>query len=93
MAARQVRRGGTSAIDICTRRNLDPAASEFHKDGSYPVNEGLSNDDLIARYEAMMVVPFPIWSNIADLAVATEAGEIEAGAPPAANESPNTTDS
>ncbi len=41
---------------------LDPAASEFHRGGSYSVNgEALSSDDMIARYEAM-VEAFPIWS-------------------------------
>jgi enolase len=41
---------------------LDPAASEFHADGSYTVNgESLSSDDMIDRYEAL-VEDFPIWS-------------------------------
>ena len=41
---------------------LDPAASEFHRDGSYTVNgQTLSSDDMIARYGAM-VEAFPIWS-------------------------------
>jgi enolase len=41
---------------------LDPAASEFHRDGAYSVNgQSLSSDDMIARYTAM-VDEFPIWS-------------------------------
>ena len=41
---------------------LDPAASEFHRDGSYTVNgQSLSSDNMIARYGAM-VEAFPIWS-------------------------------
>jgi enolase 1/2/3 len=41
---------------------LDPAASEFHRDGVYSVNgQSLSSGDMIARYEAM-VEAFPIWS-------------------------------
>jgi enolase len=41
---------------------LDPAASEFHRDGAYSVNgQSLSSDDMIARYAAM-VDEFPIWS-------------------------------
>jgi enolase len=41
---------------------LDPAASEFHRDGRYHVGgESLSSDDLIDRY-AQMVDEFPIWS-------------------------------
>ncbi|HYN30368.1 MAG TPA: phosphopyruvate hydratase [Dermatophilaceae bacterium] len=41
---------------------LDPAASEFHKDGRYTVNgQSLTSDDMIARYQAM-IAAFPIWS-------------------------------
>jgi enolase len=41
---------------------LDPAASEFHKDGAYSVNgQALSSEDMVARYAAM-VEAFPIWS-------------------------------
>ena len=41
---------------------LDPAASEFHRDGRYHVGgESLSSDDLIDRY-AQMIDEFPIWS-------------------------------
>jgi enolase len=41
---------------------LDPAASEFHKDGAYSVNgQTLSSEDMIARYTAM-IDTFPIWS-------------------------------
>src|SRR5664280_148240 len=41
---------------------LDPAASEFHKDGRYVVNNvSLSSADMIARY-AEMIDRFPIWS-------------------------------
>jgi enolase len=41
---------------------LDPAASEFHQDGSYSVNgQTLSSADMIARYTAM-IDAFPIWS-------------------------------
>ncbi|GEL48822.1 enolase [Cellulomonas hominis] len=41
---------------------LDPAASEFYRDGAYRVNgESLSSDDMIERY-ATMVREFPVWS-------------------------------
>jgi enolase len=41
---------------------LDPAASEFHRDGRYEVGgQSLSSDELIQRY-AQMVEDFPIWS-------------------------------
>ena len=41
---------------------LDPAASEFHRDGRYHVNgESLASNDLIERY-ARIVTDFPVWS-------------------------------
>ena len=41
---------------------LDPAASEFFRNGSYHVaGETLSSEDMIDRYE-QMVTDFPIWS-------------------------------
>lgn len=41
---------------------LDPAASEFHRDGRYAVGgESLSSGDMIDRY-AQMIDEFPIWS-------------------------------
>ncbi|MCB9439859.1 MAG: phosphopyruvate hydratase [Mycolicibacterium sp.] len=41
---------------------LDPAASEFYRDGRYRVGgESLSADDLIARYRGI-VEEFPVWS-------------------------------
>src|SRR5664279_1627422 len=41
---------------------LDPAASEFYRDGSYTVaGDKLSSDDMIARY-GEMVTRFPLWS-------------------------------
>ena len=41
---------------------LDPAASEFYRDGAYHVaGETLSSDDMIARYEAI-ATDFPVWS-------------------------------
>jgi len=41
---------------------LDPAASEFHRDGRYVVGgESLSSQDMIDRY-AQMIDEFPIWS-------------------------------
>ena len=41
---------------------LDPAASEFHRDGRYHVGgDRFSSDDLIDRY-TQMVEQFPIWS-------------------------------
>ena len=40
---------------------LDPAASEFHRDGSYRVNgKQLSSGDMIERYAAM-IERYPIW--------------------------------
>jgi enolase len=41
---------------------LDPAASEFYRDGSYVVaGERLTSDDMIARY-AEIIERFPVWS-------------------------------
>jgi enolase len=41
---------------------LDPAASEFYRDGAYVVaGEHLSSDDMIDRYEEIVNV-FPVWS-------------------------------
>lgn len=41
---------------------LDPAASEFHRDGRYTVGgESLSSQDMIERYK-QMIDEFPIWS-------------------------------
>ena len=41
---------------------LDPAASEFHRDGAYVVaGQRWSSDDLIGFYEDL-IVRFPIWS-------------------------------
>ena len=41
---------------------LDPAASEFYRDGSYHVaGESLSSDDMIGRYEKI-ITDFPVWS-------------------------------
>ncbi len=41
---------------------LDPAASEFYRDGSYTVaGEKLSSEDMVARYEEI-VTRFPVWS-------------------------------
>jgi len=41
---------------------LDPAASEFYRDGAYHVaGETLSSDDMITRYEEL-VAAFPVWS-------------------------------
>ncbi len=49
---------GTAGVAIA----LDPAASEFYRDGSYHVaGETLSSDDMIARYEAI-ATDFPVWS-------------------------------
>jgi enolase len=40
---------------------LDPASSEFYRDGAYEVGgQRLSSDDMIARYEAI-VADFPVW--------------------------------
>lgn len=49
---------GTDGVAIA----LDPAASEFHRDGSYHVaGQTLSTDDMISYY-AGIVETFPIWS-------------------------------
>lgn len=41
---------------------MDPASSEFHRDGSYHVaGESLTSDQLIDRYEAI-IDRFPVWS-------------------------------
>lgn len=41
---------------------LDPAASEFYRDGRYHVaGEALTSDDMIERYAAM-VKAYPVWS-------------------------------
>ncbi|TPG36701.1 phosphopyruvate hydratase [Mycolicibacterium hodleri] len=41
---------------------LDPASSEFHRDGRYLVGgESLSSEDMIDRY-AEMIDKFPVWS-------------------------------
>ncbi|CAN5660711.1 phosphopyruvate hydratase [soil metagenome] len=41
---------------------LDPASSEFHRDGRYAVGgESLSSEDMIERY-AQMIDKFPVWS-------------------------------
>ena len=41
---------------------LDPAASEFYRDGAYRVaGQTLSSEDMIDRYEEM-VANFPVWS-------------------------------
>jgi len=49
---------GRSGVAIA----LDPAASEFHRDGRYRIGgQSLSSDELIERY-AQMVEEFPIWS-------------------------------
>jgi enolase len=49
---------GTSGVAIA----LDPAASEFHRDGRYHIGgQALSSSELIERYAAM-VYEFPIWS-------------------------------
>ncbi|MGA2521540.1 MAG: phosphopyruvate hydratase, partial [Acidimicrobiales bacterium] len=40
---------------------MDPAASEFYRDGRYHVDgESLSSDDMIDRYEAM-AADYPVW--------------------------------
>jgi enolase len=49
---------GRTAVAIA----LDPAASEFFRDGAYHVaGEALSSDDMIRRYEHI-VTRFPVWS-------------------------------
>lgn len=49
---------GRSGVAIA----LDPAASEFYRDGCYVIGgQSLSSDELIQRY-AQMVADFPIWS-------------------------------
>jgi enolase len=41
---------------------LDPAASEFYRDGRYHVaGEALSSDEMINRYEGI-ITDFPVWS-------------------------------
>jgi enolase len=41
---------------------LDPAASEFYRDGRYHVaGEALTSDDMITRYQAI-IDRFPVWS-------------------------------
>ena len=41
---------------------MDPASSEFYRDGAYHVaGEALSSADMIARYEAI-ITEFPVWS-------------------------------
>jgi enolase len=41
---------------------LDPAASEFYRDGRYHVaEEALSSDEMINRYEGI-IADFPVWS-------------------------------
>jgi enolase len=41
---------------------MDPASSEFYRDGAYQVGgEALSSADMIDRYEAM-ITEFPVWS-------------------------------
>ncbi|WP_327010681.1 phosphopyruvate hydratase [Dactylosporangium sp. NBC_01737] len=41
---------------------LDPAASEFHRDGHYHVaGQTLTTDDMITRYDEM-ITRFPVWS-------------------------------
>jgi enolase len=49
---------GPSGVAIA----MDPASSEFQRDGTYHVaGEKLSSDDMIERY-AQMVAHFPVWS-------------------------------
>ena len=51
-------RAGRDGIAIA----LDPAASEFYRDGAYRVaGEALSTSDMISRYEDI-VARFPVWS-------------------------------
>ena len=51
-------RAGRDGVAIA----LDPAASEFYRDGAYRVaGERLSTDDMIARYTAIFD-RFPVWS-------------------------------
>jgi len=53
---------------------LDPAASEFHRDGRYSVGgESLSSEDLIERY-AKIIDRFPVWSIEDGLGEADTAG-------------------
>lgn len=53
---------------------LDPAASEFYKDGHYVVGgEKLTSDDMIERYERL-VAKYPIWSLEDGLAEGDDAG-------------------
>ena len=56
------REGGLRARAGGVAIALDPAASEFFRNGSYHVaGETLSSEDMIDRYE-QMVTDFPIWS-------------------------------
>lgn len=51
-------RAGRDGVAIA----LDPAASQFYRDGAYHVlGETLSSDDMIGRYEEI-VAQFPVWS-------------------------------
>jgi enolase len=51
-------RAGRDGVAIA----LDPAASEFHRDGVYQVaGEKLSNDEMITRYE-QIIARFPVYS-------------------------------
>jgi enolase len=51
-------RSGRDGVAIA----LDPAASEFFRDGGYHVaGETLSSEDMIDRYEAI-IADFPVWS-------------------------------
>ena len=51
-------RAGRDGVAIA----LDPAASEFYRDGTYRVaGEQLSTSDMISRYEEI-VTRFPVWS-------------------------------
>ncbi len=51
-------RAGRDGVAIA----LDPASSEFYREGTYHVaGESLSSADMIARYEEM-VASYPIWS-------------------------------
>jgi enolase len=51
-------RAGRDGVAIA----LDPAASEFYREGSYHVaGERLSSDDMIERYDKI-ITEFPVWS-------------------------------
>ncbi len=57
-----IKDAGYSAGSAGVAIALDPAASEFFRDGRYQVaGESLSSDDMIARYEEL-VDRYPIWS-------------------------------